>query len=312
MVTHPRERPLGARILYALKPASWPKLLVPALFGVALGTVDAPAVDARAVILAALFTVFDTAFIVLLNDWGDREVDAIKRHRFPDGCSPKTIPDGILSAHTLLGLGLVAAALGLGVALAADLLLGRPHALALAAAALGTFVAYSLPPVRLNYRGGGELLEALGVGALLPALTAYLVSGRLVPSLAWLLVPHTLWAFSSALASGLSDEESDREGGKTTFTTRFGNVAVRRGVEVAVALGLLGWAALALALGAHPAWLAVLLGGLGWPALRSRSRDAITRAFKAQGRYKQALHAILWRGTTLTSMALLVWTWARR
>jgi 1,4-dihydroxy-2-naphthoate octaprenyltransferase/chlorophyll synthase len=90
-----------ARWLYALKPASWPKLFVPALFGQLIGAVPSNGLDERAVGWGVGFTVLGLGFIVLLNDWGDREVDAIKRKMFPDGCSPKTIPDGILDARAV-------------------------------------------------------------------------------------------------------------------------------------------------------------------------------------------------------------------
>ena len=41
------------------------------------------------------------------------------------------------------------------------------------------FVAYTLPPLRLNYRGGGELLEMLGVGLALPLYNVYLQAGAM-------------------------------------------------------------------------------------------------------------------------------------
>ncbi|MEB3327874.1 MAG: hypothetical protein VKQ33_01435 [Candidatus Sericytochromatia bacterium] len=37
-------------------------------------------------------------FIVPLDDWADARVDRLKREMFPTGCSPKTIPDGVLPA----------------------------------------------------------------------------------------------------------------------------------------------------------------------------------------------------------------------
>ena len=55
------------RWLYAIKPASWPKLLVPFAFGQALGTWNGLSLGALAV--GAAFTVLDLLFIVFLNDW---------------------------------------------------------------------------------------------------------------------------------------------------------------------------------------------------------------------------------------------------
>ena len=120
----------GRRWRYALKLGSWPKLLVPALLGHAIGLQVAGGWSWELAGLGLLFTVADLCFIVLLNDWGDQEVDRIKRVRFPDGCSPKTIPDGILPATSLLRMGLlfggVAVAISYGVAIGWDRPTQRP------------------------------------------------------------------------------------------------------------------------------------------------------------------------------------------
>src|SRR5688572_25540308 len=115
---------LSQRWMYALKPASWPKLLVPMLLGHGLGI----AAGDRRVALAGfafgvLFTVLDLIFIVLLNDWFDRDVDALKRRMLPHSGSPKTIPDGILPPWHLLCAGLLAAVLAGLVSLGAGLTL---------------------------------------------------------------------------------------------------------------------------------------------------------------------------------------------
>ncbi len=174
-------RSLRERWVHAAKPDSWGKLLVPFVLGQAMGlgpALEGAGVSIVAVLLGLAFVVLDLLFIVFLNDWGDREVDAIKRRMFPDGCSPKTIPDGILSARALLLAGLGAGALALLVAALASSLLDRPLLVPAALGALAIFVAYTLPPLRLNYRGGGELCEMLGVGVVLPWIEAYLQGGR--------------------------------------------------------------------------------------------------------------------------------------
>src|SRR5690606_32965293 len=193
-----------------------------------------------------LFTLSDLAFIVFLNDWGDQDVDRIKRQMFPHGCSPKTIPDGILSSRSLLSAGLSAGAAGLCIALVgewgfAKLGAPRPGLSWLAVACLSLFVAYSLPPLRLNYRGGGEALEMLGVGVALPYLNFILQSGEWWSVWLWPLAGFALLSLGSALASGLSDEESDRAGGKRTLASVAGNEVVRRVTELLVVLGALAW-----------------------------------------------------------------------
>jgi 1,4-dihydroxy-2-naphthoate octaprenyltransferase/chlorophyll synthase len=304
-----------ARWLYALKPASWPKLFVPALFGQLIGATQSAGLDERALGWGVGFTVLGLGFIVLLNDWGDREVDAIKRRMFPDGCSPKTIPDGILDARAVGIAGLLFGGATLLVAAGAELALRRPLAFEGGLLSMLVFVAYTLPPLRLNYRGGGELLEMFGVGMVLPLYNSYLQSGALTPSV-WLWVAgFSLLSLGSGVASGLSDEESDRVGGKRTCASVFGNATARRLTEACVLLGAAVWLGASFA---KPKWLplwavAPALAIIVWNfvAMRKVSNDAVTNAFRAQGDYKRFLHRAIWHSTTVAALILwlrLVWT----
>lgn len=294
------------RWLYAAKPGSWPKLLVPALLGQALG-VAAGGRSWLALGLGAAFVVCDLLFIVFLNDWADRDVDRLKRELFPDGCSPKTIPDGILPAHHLLAGGVAAGLAALAVAGVAAFALGRPWLLPAAAGCLAIFAAYSLPPFRLNYRGGGELLEMVGVGVALPLLHQYLQAGTVGAPATALLPGWACLCLASGIASGLSDEESDRRGGKTTFASRLGNRVARRLTEGAMLVGIGVWLLAAL----HEP-RAAIPGALvaGWHARRvlATSDAAITNAFGAQKRYKHHLHLAIWHGGAMVAAASLLST----
>lgn len=297
------------RWLYALKPASWPKLFVPALFGQLIAASSAERFDGHAFAWGLGFTLLGLAFIVLLNDWGDREVDAIKRTMFPDGCSPKTIPDGILDARAVGFAGLFFGGGTLLVAAGAELALRRPLAFEAGLLSMLLFVAYSLPPIRLNYRGGGELLEMFGVGMALPLYNAYLQAGTISPGVWPWVSGFSLLSLASGVASGLSDEQSDRAGGKRTFASVFGNAAARKLTETCVLLGALVWLVASLA---RPDWLplwaavpAVAIVSWNLLAMRKVSPAAVTNAFRAQGEYKHFLHRAIWHSTTVA--ALLIW-----
>lgn len=305
----------SARWIYALKPASWPKVLLPAILGQAAGIATTGRVRFGAVVFGLLWTIAHVSFVVLVNDWGDRDVDAIKRRMFPRGCSPKTIPDRILPARALLVGGLVACAVALVLALAAGPLLHRPLLFPLALLAALVFAAYTLPPLKLNYRGGGELLEMAGVGVLLPVIHAYAQSGELVPPWLRAVMPGVATlALASAIASGLADESSDRVGGKTTFVTTFGNAAARGTVE-----GLLGAASVLLITmllfrDAPPPWSilpAAILVLVFQLRLVERSAQATTDAFGAQSAYKRELHRGIWWPTVCLAVSLIVARFAR-
>jgi 1,4-dihydroxy-2-naphthoate octaprenyltransferase/chlorophyll synthase len=258
------------------------------------------------------FALCATVYVVLLNDWFDAPVDALKRRMFPEAGSPKTIPDGILPAESVLLAGAGFGVTAVAVALCGELFLPGRAGLALAAvAALALLPIYSAPPVRLNDRGAGELVEALGVGAVMPWLCAYAQSGALESRwYVWALPGMVLLAFASAAASGLSDEESDRRGGKSTLTTALGNRRARATAEYAAFGGLVAWMlAVRLSGGGFPlvpVQVALLAAALPWRALIRESPHALTNCFKAQARYKTALHRLIWGACLALAAGLVV------
>lgn len=287
------------RWLYALKPASWPKLLVPAFLGQSIGIAVGGRVQLAGVLLGLAFTLFLLGAMVLLNDWGDQSVDALKRRLFPEG-SPKTIPDELLDERSVLYAGLGCAAFALSIAVAGEIWLGRSNLWVGGLACLGLFWAYSLPPIRLNYRGGGEVLEMLGVGFALPWFNAYLQSGAVNPAGVVVLPGFALLALGSALASGLADEPSDRLGGKRTFTTMFGAAAVRQGVEGLVAGAMIVWGLLPYLAGQWAStWMvlpALLVMTIEYRELQRCGAHPHVDTYAGTAAYKMRLHNCMWRG----------------
>ena len=163
--------------------------------------------------------------------------------------------------------GLSRLAVGLfGVAAAIGLLLvavtGSMTLLWIGIAGIVVGVAYTAPPLKLVYRGLGELAVAIGFGPIM-LLGAYVVqTGRL----AWepfvlSLVPGTLIALI-LFVNEIPDRRSDAQAGKRTLPTRFSPDAIRTGYLVAAVAafaviaggvigGLLPWATL-IALAALP------------------------------------------------------------
>jgi 1,4-dihydroxy-2-naphthoate octaprenyltransferase len=300
---------VGSVVVAALKPASWPKLGVPMVLGQGIGALEAGRLSLRALAIGLLFTLFDTVFIVLVNDWADRDVDAVKRALFPHAGSPKTIPDGLLPARVVLAAGMAAGAAAVATAVVGGRWLGLPWLGVGGLSGVGIFVAYSLPPLALNYRGGGEILEAIGVGVALPWIGAYAQSGRALPAgLPWL-AGFTALSFASAVASGLSDEVSDREGGKTTFTTRLGNTGARRIIEGSVLAGAALWALVPVLerslRAALPAALGIAVALFHAGRLRRASALAVTGAFGPLRVYKAHLHRAIWEGALALVAALV-------
>ncbi len=286
--------------LYAVKINSWPKLLVPCLLGQFLAGRTLP-FSWPGFLLGFAFTICLVIYIVLLNDWADQSVDTIKRRMFPTGCSPKTIPDHILPARQVLWVGLMSGGLAVSMALAGSLIWQRVNLFLFGLVCLGIFAVYSLPPFRLNYRGGGELLEMLGVGLALPVFNLYAQSGLWWTNLATMILPgYTLLCLAGAVASGLSDEQSDHVGGKTTLVTQIGNARARLIIEaLCLSAGLL-WLVLPfvlkLTIAIGPMFIAVFVLAFQFGRMLTQSGAAVTNAFSAQTLYKQSLHRGAWWG----------------
>lgn len=294
----------------SVKLESWPKILVPMALGQCVGVAVTGRLSTPAAVLGALFAVAMTLYVVWLNDWADQDVDRIKRRMFPDGCSLKTIPDEILPAPLVLLAGVAAGLLAFGVAIAATVGLERGLASTAALVGLSIFAVYSLPPVRLNYRGGGELLEMLGLGVFLPWFGAYLQSGDVWARELWVLLGFLPLCLASSIASGLADEQSDRKGGKVTLTTVMGNEAARSYTENCVALGGVVWAISARLfpdLLPPLAWFAVVaVLYFHYGRMIKASPEAQTNAFEAQREYKKHLHRAIWH-SALVLGGLFAW-----
>ena len=293
------EHRFWARWRHAAKPNSWPKLLVPASLGQALGVAEVGRLGIGALVGGLAFTLAHLLFVVFLNDWGDRSIDALKRRLFPESCSPKTIPDRIMRPGSLLCAGLGCGVVAVAVAFSCELALDRPHLGWAGLGCLALLLAYTFPPLKLNYRGGGEWLEMIGVGAALPLFQSYLQAGSVGVVTLLGIVPLVPLALASALASGLSDEVSDRLGGKRTYATQAGNAAVRRRVSWLVltsigALCVLPWTVSFFAI-----WVVIPAVALMIHQFRGIERlrpAAVSSAYPAQALYKQALHRCIWWG----------------
>jgi 1,4-dihydroxy-2-naphthoate polyprenyltransferase len=98
--------------------------------------------------------------------------------------------------------------------------------LALAANVLGWL--YSLPPLRLAYRGFGEAAIAVGTGFGVPAAGYLAVKGSLDSGFMLISLALVLYGFVLGLSLELPDEGADRVGGKKNLVARFGSRACLR------------------------------------------------------------------------------------
>ena len=241
---------------------------------------------------ASLFLV--KAATVFSNERHDFASDRINRHAGPFNGGSRVLVDGVLQpaqlrAGTLLGLG--AAVLCALFALSRG---GSAAAVAVMALTSAAALAYTAPPLRLSWRGWGEV-DVAATHSIGVVLWGYVLQdGHAFDALPWALsLPLGLSVLPAIILSSVPDIDADRQAGKRTL-------AVRVGARAARAL------AATTALAANVALLAVghatggaLAGLLPWSALHAGLLVAMLYAPGAARRGVQpaivcALAFIMW------------------
>jgi 1,4-dihydroxy-2-naphthoate octaprenyltransferase len=249
--------------------ASQSYIFMPLLLGQALGAPDG-ALRWGAFALVHLFGLFDQLYIVYSNDLADQETDRSNRTATIFSGGSRVLVDGALRPAQLRAAALLMGLLCVGSALALGGIYGRWLAPPLALLALLLLWTYSFPPVRLSYRGGGELLQMLGVGAVLPLFGFHAQAGS-VWSFPWALLLALLPAhLACALATTLPDEPSDRRSRKRTAAVIFGPQPVKLAIVLLQLVAVGVYAPMAAPL--PVSWLALpaVLGLAQVPLLGSR------------------------------------------
>ena len=233
---------LGARArawIQASRPLAQVNIALPLLLGELVAYVECARLDVGLLVLAHVFGVFDQLFIVYANDLADEEGDRLNTTPSPFSGGSRVLPEGKLSRRAL-GRGAIAMALAaLATMVIAATALDRPAAPLFWGLAVVLLWAYSYPPLRLSYRGHGELAQGIGVGVLLPLIGFYLQAGT-IGGFPWpVLVPSFLLAFASNINTALPDRAADEAVHKESWPVRFGEARARKHSLQLVALAAL-------------------------------------------------------------------------
>ena len=192
--------------------------------------------------LVQLFGIFDQLYIVYANDYADVETDMDNQTSTLFSGGSRVLVDGGLAREDLgrgaLFMAICCAVIGGILSFA----FGALPVLGLVLLGLGLLWAYSYPPIELSYRGGGEFLQMLGVGAVLPLIGFCAQAGALT-QFPWMLLAVTLpLSLATAMCTALPDEPSDRRADKRTSTVLLGPLFARVMIFVLNVSGLLAMA----------------------------------------------------------------------
>jgi len=161
-------------------------------------------------------------FIVFSNDYADYETDKLNKTFTPFTGGSRVLVEAQLSKKQLLNASWVMLVLTLLLGLVLTLI--QTNGIIILLAGLGVLVmhAYSFAPIKLSYRGFGEMLQMIGVGGILP-LIGFLGQGGSITAFPWIFIIIFLPSqLAMAIGTALPDEPSDRMSNKKTSAVLFG------------------------------------------------------------------------------------------
>lgn len=246
-------------------------------------------------LLALLFLEVATVFA---NEVMDFDTDCRNEHFGPFNGGSRVLVDGHLSAGALKAGSWLAAVAVLPLALASVWASSAPPVLAGILAALVVLaLGYTLPPLRLVYRGAGELTVAVTHSVAVVLFGYVLGGGAATDTEPWLLsLPMFLAVLPSITLAGIPDEAADRSVRKRTLAVLLGRrraAAVAAGMTVAAALAA---GLVSLAWGGVYGWwgLAIVPHALLVVALIARYRRAGAPAGRIDAPLVSALSYLVW------------------
>ncbi|MGQ9582809.1 MAG: prenyltransferase [Thermoplasmatota archaeon] len=238
-------------------------VIIPAVLGGAVAHYHG-SFDPLLFLVVAAGMVLANAGTNFINDYFDFRsgADVNNRNRTPFSGGSPFLPAGALEPRSVLHAGLACFGAALVVALCLSLSEGW---VVLALAGVGAFIAffYTAPPLRLGYRGFGELLTGLALGPLTVMGTYYVMAGAFAPDSGFVSIPLGVLVATILFVNEVPDYEVDRRAGKRHLVVLLGR---ERAVRFLPALFALAYATIAAgaALGLTPMW--TLAGLLTLPA----------------------------------------------
>jgi 1,4-dihydroxy-2-naphthoate octaprenyltransferase len=213
--------------------------------------------------------------------------------RSPFSGGKRVLVDGLLTRSQTAAVAtaayVAAAALGLFIAFARE-----PAVLLLGVMGMALAFFYHAPPLKLSYRGWGELAVAGAYGPLIAEGTFLVQRGRFGPSLLWLSTALGLLIAAFLWINEFPDYAADRSAGKRNLVVRLGRARAARAFAALTAAAYAGVAALPLLGLPAP----VLLGLAGAPL-------AFAAAGRLLARHETTREIVPAQAWTLLSFLLL-------
>lgn len=223
-------RPLNVPFRAWIQASRFPSqsyIFFPLLFGQGLWYMQSGQFSWGLAALTHLYGLFIQLYIVYANDYADFEVDKTNRTYNIFSGGSRVLVEGKLNRRQV-GMG-IAMTMVLSGAVGLWLTLGWARWVywPLLAVSWALLWLYSFSPGRFSYRGGGEFLQMIGCGLVLP-LMGYSMQKGTLSGFPWPVLSYLLPVqLAAAMTAALPDEPSDRAGGKCTLAVRLGSGPVK-------------------------------------------------------------------------------------
>lgn len=287
--------------LQLMKPVTW----VPLIWGVACGAAASgmytwtPENVAKALLCMTMSGPFLTGYTQVINDYYDREIDAINEPYRP-------IPSGLISETEAVAQFVLLLTGGLGIAYVLDLWAGHESPVILYEAIFGSFISYiySAPPLKLKQSGwyGSYALGASYIA--LPWWAGQLLFGNnLTWDVALLTVLYSLAGLGIAIVNDFKSIEGDRELGLKSLPVEFG-------VDVAkwITVGTIDLTQLAVAAyvyqGLGERWYSIAIQLLVVPQVFFQFKYFIPDPIENDVKYQGSAQPFLVLGILMTGLAV--------
>lgn len=198
-------------------------IFFPILLGQSLFYSISDQMDWALLAIAHFFGFALTLYIIFANDYADQETDSLNQtFTIFSGGSRALVNHTLRPKEVFYAAWLMAVVcLILGIVLTS--FWERYYSIGFVVFSLLLLWTYSYPPIQLSYRGGGEFLQAIGVGIVLPVFGFYIQSNQILEfpiEVLILLFPTNL---AIAITTSLPDQISDSLSKKRTLTVILGD-----------------------------------------------------------------------------------------
>ncbi|HQE94346.1 MAG TPA: 1,4-dihydroxy-2-naphthoate octaprenyltransferase [Candidatus Marinimicrobia bacterium] len=235
--------------------------VAPVILGTSVGWYETGRINFISGLLALLGTIFAHFGANIFNDYYDHLTgcDDNNLDFTPFSGGSRTIQNGLLTARQAFWAGLVAFLLVVLIGLLLIVYTGRPALIIFGIVGLAIGFLYTAIPVKLAYRGLGEIGIFIAFGPLIVIGASYVQTGT-ISFLAFLAsVPAGLLVMLILYANEILDEKADRSADKNTIIVKIANRNTALKIYRLILYVVPIWIIVFVIVGYFPYWSLIIL-----------------------------------------------------